>query len=172
MSRMSLFLLAVLFCAAGVGAMRWEAKCVAQGDTQGAARVQAAWMLQEAQRNEATAHDNIIKFRNAERTANEVAHRDAERQARDAAAAVAVRSLRNEVARLSARADPYPAGAAGLAACAREAATARELFDEGVTAYAELAAKADGLSDQVIGLQAWVASVCPATGNSIAGGGL
>ena len=74
-----------------------------------------------------------------------------------------MRGLRAEVARLNSRPDPYPPGDAGLAACAGEARTARELFGESSSAYQELAAEADGLRDQVTGLQDFARTVCRAT---------
>lgn len=153
----------VLICAAILGVKAWESRLISKGDARGAARVQHAWDTQERDRNEATARDNAAKFRNAERTAHEDAQREAARRARDAAAAAAVRSLRAEVARLNQRPDPYPAGDAGLAACAGEARTARELFSESAAAYSELAATADGLRDQVTGLQDFARTVCRAT---------
>ncbi|KRC20182.1 hypothetical protein ASE28_28235 [Acidovorax sp. Root219] len=151
-----LILIAVAICAAIFGVKTWEGHLIAKGDAQGASRVQAAWDRQEAERTTATAADNVAKFRNAERVTHETAQRETERQARDAAAATAVRGLRDQVARLNARPDPYPAGDAGLAACAVEATTARELFGESAGAYAQLAAEADGLRDQVVGLQDFV----------------
>ncbi|MDZ7862437.1 hypothetical protein [Acidovorax sp.] len=157
-----LILIAVLICAAIFGVKTWEGHLIAKGDAQGASRVQAAWDRQEAERSAATAADNVAKFRAAERTAHETAQRETERQARDAVAAAAVRSLRDQVAQLNARPNPYPAGDAGLAACAVEATTARELFSESAGAYQELAAEADQLRDQVIGLQAFVADVIQA----------
>ncbi len=161
-----LIALAVLVCAAIYGVKRWEGRLIARGDAQGASRVQAAWDRQEAGRSEATARDNATRFRNAERIAHEDAERTAARAAHDAAAAAAVRSLRAEIARLGARPDPYPAGDAGLAACAREAATARELLGEGSGRYLAVAAAADGLRDQVVGLQAFVHGVCHAPAGS------
>ena len=152
----------VLVCAAIVGVKAWESDLVTKGDVRGSARVQAAWDAQEHARNDATARDNVTKFRNAERTAHEDAKREAARRARDAAATTAVRELRAEIARLNARPDPYPAGDAGLAACAGEAATARELLGESSGAYQELAAEADQLRDQVIGLQQFARDVCRA----------
>ncbi|CAN7435855.1 hypothetical protein LJR118_002856 [Acidovorax sp. LjRoot118] len=154
-----LILIAVAICAAIFGVKTWEGHLLAKGDAQGASRIQAAWDRQEAERTTATADDNVAKFRNAERTAYATAQRETARQARDAAAAAAVRSLRDQVAQLNARPNPYPAGDAGLAACAREATTARELLGESAGAYRDLAAEADQLRDQVIGLQAYVADV-------------
>ena len=153
----------VLICAAILGVKAWESRLISKGDARGAARVQHAWDTQERDRNEATARDNAAKFRNAERTAHEDAQREAARRARDAAAATAVRGLRAEVARLNSRPDPYAPGDAGLAACAGEARTARELFSESAAAYSELAATADGLRDQVTGLQDFARTVCRAT---------
>ena len=163
---------ALVIAAAILGAIAgvklWESHLIAKGGAQGAARVQAAWDAQEDARSQATARDNAIKFRNLERTAHEDAKREAARAARDAAAAAAVRGLRAEIARLNARPDPYQAGDAGLAACAGEAATARELLGESSGAYQELAAEADGLRDQVIGLQQFARDVCRAgTGGAI-----
>ena len=145
------------------GLKLWESHLIAKGDAQGAARVQTAWDRQERERGEATARDNAIKFRNAERTAHEDAKREAARRTRDAAAAATVRGLRAEIARLNSRPDPYPPGDAGVAACAGEARTARELFGESSSAYQELAAEADGLRDQVTGLQDFARTVCRAT---------
>ena len=149
-------------CALFLGVRAWQSHLLAQGDARGAARVQAAWDAQEAQRNAATAREDAIRFRNAERIADEDATREAARHARDAAAAATVRGLRAEVARLNARAHPYPPGDAGLAACAGEAAAARELFGDSSGAYQELAAQADGLRDQVSGLQDFALRVCRA----------
>ena len=159
----------LLICAAIVGVKAWESHLIAKGDARGAARVQADWDTQENARNAATARDNATKFRNAERTAHEDAKREAARRARDAAAVAAVRSLHTEIARLNSRPDPYPAGDAGLVACAGEARTARELFGESAGAYQELAAEADGLRDQVTGLQSFARHVCGAgkTGGTV-----
>ena len=164
-----LIAMGVLICAAIVGVKAWESHLVTKGDVRGSARVQAAWDAQEHARNDATASDNVTKFRNAERTAHEDAKREAARRARDADALAAVRSLHTEIARLNSRPDPYPAGDAGLVACAGEARTARELFGESAGAYQELAAEADGLRDQVTGLQSFARHVCGAgkTGGTV-----
>jgi len=160
--RIRLIASALLLAAALWGVLAWRSHLVAQGDAQGAARVQAAWDAQESARNAATARDNATKFRNAERITYEDTKREAARRARAAAATAAVRSLRAEIARLNSRPDPYPAGDAGLAACAGEARTARELFGESSGAYQELAAEADGIRDQVTGLQDFAHTVCRA----------
>ena len=148
--------------AAIVGVKFWQSHLISQGDAQGAARVQAVWDAQENARNAATARDNATRFRNLERTAHEDAKREAARRVRAAAAADAVRGLRDEIARQGSRPHPYPAGDAGLAACAGEAATARELLGESAGAYQELAGAADELRDQVVGLQDFAARVCRA----------
>jgi hypothetical protein len=153
-------LAAVLTLAAVLGLRAWNAHLVAQGDARGAARVQAAWDAQEHARREAAARDDAARFRNAERTAHEDAQREAARRARDAGAAAAVRGLRGDIARLASR--PDAAGDAGFAACAGEAATARQLLGESAGAYQELAAEADGLRDQVTGLQDFARRVCRA----------
>ena len=157
-----LIVVGVLICAAILGVKAWESRLISKGDARGAAREQAAWDAQENARNAATARDNAARFRNAERLAHEDAQREAARRARDAAAAAAVRGLRAEVARLNSRPDPYAPGDAGLAACAGEARAARELFSESAAAYSELAATADGLSGQVVGLQDFARTVCGA----------
>lgn len=157
-----LIVVGVLICAAIWGVKAWESRLISKGDARGAARVQAAWDAQENARNAATARDNAARFRNAERLAHEDAQREAARRARDAAAAAAVRGLRAEVARLNSRPDPYAPGDAGVAACAGEARAARELFSESAAAYSELAATADGLSGQVVGLQDFARTVCGA----------
>jgi hypothetical protein len=161
--------IAVAIAAAIAGVKFWQSHLVSMGDAQGAARVQHAWDTQTNERNAATARDNATKFRNAERSAHEDAQREALRRTRDAAAAAVVRGLHTEIARLNSRPDPYPAGDAGLVACAREARAARELFGESSGAYQELAAAADGLRDQVTGLQGFARSVCGAgkTGGTV-----
>ena len=154
--------LVLLLCAAIWGVKAWEARLIARGDAQGAKRVQAAWDADERQRSLVTAGSNTLRQRNAEKVADEQAHKEAARLAAAASAAAALRSLRAEIARLNARTDPYPAGDAGLAACAVEATTGRELFGESAQAYVELAAEADQLSDQVAGLQRFALDVCHA----------
>ncbi len=140
----------------------YQEHLIAQGDAQGAARVQKAWDEQESLRNQVTAAGNTLRQRNAEKVAHEQTQREAVSQAAAASATASLRSLRAELARLKARTHPYPSGNAGLAACAGEAATARELFGESAGAYVELAAEADQLRDQVAGLQQFAASVCRA----------
>jgi len=154
--------LALLICVAIWGIKAWEARLIARGDAQGAQRVQAAWDAQERQRSLVTAGSNTLRQRNAEKVAHDQAKKEAASKAAASAAAADLRSLRAEIARLNARPNPYPAGDAGLAACAGEATTGRELFGESAQAYVELAAEADQLADQVAGLQHFAYSVCHA----------
>lgn len=154
--------LVLLLCAAIWGVKAWETRLIARGDAQGAARVQTAWDAEERHRSLVTAGANTLRQRNAEKVAYEQAHKEAARQAAAASATAALRSLRAEIVRLNARTDPYPAGDAGLAACAVEATTGRELFGESAQAYVELAAEADQLSNQVAGLQRFALDVCHA----------
>ena len=135
---------------------------IAQGDAQGAGRVQQAWNAQEHLRSQVTAAGNTLRQRHAEKVVHEQTQREAASQAAANSAAASLRSLRAELARLKARSNPYPNGDAGLAACAGEAATAREVFGESAEAYVELAAEADQLRDQVAGLQQFVTRVCHA----------
>lgn len=155
-------LLALTIAAALVGAKVWQDRLIAKGDAQGAARVQAAWDAQELLRSQVTAGTNTLRQRNAEKVANEQAQKDAQRQAAAAHAADALRSLRAELARFKSRANRYPAGDAGIAACSGEATTARELLGESSGAYQLLAAEADELRDQVAGLQRFARDVCHA----------
>ena len=159
---MRLLAIAVAIAAAIAGVNFWQSHLVNKGDAQGAARVQGTWDAQESARNAATARDNATKFRNAERTAHEDAQRETARKTHAAAAATAVRSLHADIARLNNRPHHFPATDAGLAACAGEAATARELFSDSSGAYQELAAEADSLRDQVTGLQDFAHAVCRA----------
>lgn len=135
---------------------------IAQGEAQGAALVQKAWDEQERLRNQVTAAGNTLRQRNAEKVAHEQTQRETASQVAAASAAASLRSLRAELARLKARPHPYPSGDTGLAVCAGEASTARELFGESAEAFVELAAEADQLRDQVAGLQQFAVSVCHA----------
>ncbi len=155
-------LVALVVAAAYWGFGLYQDHLIAQGDAQGAGRVQKAWDDQERLRSQVTAAGNTLRQRNAEKVAHDHTQRAAASQAAADSAAASLRSLRAELARLKSRANPYPTGDAGLAACAGEAATARELFGESAEAYVDLAAEADQLRDQVAGLQQFAASVCHA----------
>lgn len=101
--------------------------------------------------------DAIIKQRNAERIADEQATRDAEVARQLAAAQLAARGLRDEIAKLNSRPLPQDPRAAAFA---REASTARSALEQCGERYTAVDGAAKSLGSQVIGLQAWVASVC------------
>lgn len=117
----------------------------------------AAERLLEAGR--AARSDELIRSRNAERTAHEQAQREKATLARAAAAERAVRELRDEVAALNARPVPEDPGAAALAG---EARTARDLLGRCADAYRRVDGRAQALGDQVTGLQDFVATSCRA----------
>lgn len=96
------------------------------------------------------------RAKETQRILEESAVREAALRARAAGAERAVVSLRDEIARLNGRPAPANAEAAGHA---HEARVARELLGACSKEYGSLAAEADGLRDQVIGLQDWVGHV-------------
>lgn len=165
---LKLLLGAVALAALVWGVNAYQGHLIAKGDTQGASRVQAAWDTDTYQRNLATGQANAVRQRAAEKVADEQAQRQAKTAAAIATARVTERGLRAEIKRLNTRPKPFAADESGLAACTREAATARELLGACSYRYAVLAADADGLRDQVLGLQQWHIDVCtvPAAGAS------
>ena len=90
------------------------------------------------------------------RVVDELAQREAVSRARAVAAERTVNGLRDEVARLNARPAPANPEAAGYA---HEASAARDVLGNCAKEYSSLAAEADGLRDQVAGLQDWVSHV-------------
>lgn len=161
MKEIQIIVLVVVVLASVFGVGAWRKSLIAQGDKAGAARVQAAWDAAEARRNAVTAQDNVTRFRNAERTSDADKTRETVRARNAVAVDAATASLRAEANRLNQRRpDSDAAGDARLAACTREATTARELLGESATAYSGLAQEADGLRDQVVGLQDFAHSVC------------
>jgi hypothetical protein len=100
----------------------------------------------------------MAKQKEAERIAGEDAARHDATVVRAAAAERAARSLRDEVARLNGRPAPEDPRAAAFA---REAAVARELLGSCSDRYQRVAAEADQLRDQVIGLIDFATAVCP-----------
>ena len=96
------------------------------------------------------------RAKEAQRILEEQGFREAALRARAASAERAVVSLRDEIARLNGRAVPADPVAAGFA---HEARVARELLGSCTKEYQGLAAEADGLRDQVTGLQQWVSRV-------------
>lgn len=160
-----------LLGAASLAALVWgvhsyQGYLIAKGDAQGAARVQQAWNADTYQRNLATGQANAVRQRAAEKVADEQAQRQATTEKRFALAAATERSLRAEIKRLNSRPKPFTVDDTGLAACTREATTARELLGTCSYRYTVLAADADRLRDQVLGLQQWHSRVCtvPAAG--------
>ena len=102
-----------------------------------------------------------------ERIAHETAQREAQLRSAVASADARVRSLHTTIAQLNANAAALadvPGTSAGACAApgSDAAATARELLGESSGAYQELAAEADQLRDQVIGLQQFARDVCRA----------
>jgi ATPase subunit of ABC transporter with duplicated ATPase domains len=91
-----------------------------------------------------------------ERITEDAYKKQQELAARVAATSASVISLRDTIARLNAR--PAPSGP-GAAAFAGEARTARELLGSCSAEYRSLAQDADGLRDQVIGLQQYITSI-------------
>lgn len=137
----------------------------------GEGRVQGQWDKAKAADAAATLQaerrrnlDLMAKVRNTERIADEDARRAAERQRRDAAARTELVRLQRTIDSLRQRQLPEPGDTAGIAALAREGATARELLGRCSGRYADVAAAADGLRDQVTGLQTYVKDVCRAPG--------
>lgn len=131
----------------------WEARDwrQAQQDRAAAERLLAA--------ERAARSDELIRSRNAERTAHEQAKREKATLARAAAAERAVGQLRDEIAALNARPVPEDPRAAALAV---EASTARNLLGRCADAYRRVDGRAQALGDQVTGLQDWVQTVCKA----------
>lgn len=149
-TRVATILLAVAgFSAAG----GWEARDWTQAKKD---REQAA---QQLANERAARTDELIRFKNAERTANEQAKRERTTLARIAAAERAAAGLRNEIERLNAR--PVPESAES-AAIALEARTARDLLGRCGEAYRRVDGRAQALGDQVTGLQDFVATSCKA----------
>lgn len=131
----------------------WEARDwrQAQQDRAAAERLLAA--------ERAARSDELIRSRNAERTAHEQAQREKATLARAAAAERAVGQLRDEIAALNARPVPEDPRAAALAV---EASTARDLLGRCADAYRRVDGRAQALGDQVTGLQDWAQTVCKA----------
>lgn len=135
----------------------------------GEANVQTRWDAQKAvDQDERLAlerernADQLLRFKNAERNSDEQVRRDALRATRDSAAVAERDGLLATIAALSGRELPQTCDAACVAAFAREAATARELLGRCATRHQAVAAGADELRDQVIGLQADALTVCRA----------
>lgn len=137
------------------------------GRGDGQASVQSQWDAQklidttESDRlaREASA-EQLSKFRNSERVSDEQASRDALRAQRFGSVADERDSLRNTLEAINQRDLSTTPTDAGAAACAGEAATARELFGSCAEVYISVAQQAEGLRDQVTGLLDFTQSVC------------
>lgn len=135
----------------------------------GEARVQAKWdkqkkndadlALQLAQR---AAADQAIRYRNAERTADEDHRREQARLERLASVQRTVAGLRGAIAKLDA--DDLSAAAADprVAAVARRAIAARRLLERCAERYTSLAGRAERIRDQAAGLRDFALNVCRA----------
>lgn len=142
---------AALLAAAGGGYVLWQRAEARLAQYQ-------AEVAQAAQQAEARARVRERQMqRKSEEVARDAAKREKELGDRLAAADAAVGGLRDEVSALNARAIPSDPGAAAFAG---EARAARELLGACAARYRGVAAEAQGLSDQVTGLQQFVAGVC------------
>lgn len=133
------------------------------GHKAGASGVQDKWNAERTQIAQANAkaerearEEETRRGKEARRVIEESAVREAALRARAVGAERSVVSLRDEIARLNARPAPEDPIAAGFA---HEARVARELLGSCSKEYRVLAEEADGLRDQVIGLQDWVSHV-------------
>ena len=165
---MKLLLIGALVASIAGGAAAIRSHYVNQGDAQGAARVQAAWDKQKlvddaaalVRLQQANA-DQLTKFRNAERITDEQTNRAQIRARRTAALGNAVDGLLHTIDTLNGRSLPAAASNAATAGLAQDATTARELLGSCAAAHRDLAKEADGLRDQVMGLQDYALHVCP-----------
>lgn len=147
-----------LVLAAAFAGGRWLEHHVEQrGFAAGYAKAQA----EQAQRDLQQANENArllaLQSRNKERIDEEAQKREAARVSRVADLVRSNRSLHATIAELNARPAPADPGAAGFA---HEAAVARTLLGECQDRRGEVAGAAEGLRDQVIGLQDYVRDVC------------
>ena len=175
----------VLVMGALFGVKVWQTHLIAKGDAQGAARIQTRWNTAEDKRQgdekeaaarlekeraEAESKARIadqIKQQTAERIAREQNEREASLRASLDRAGARNRSLLDTInelnlhARARAAADVSSSSPdASAATLADEATTARSVLGQCSQRYTTVAADADGLRLQVIGLQAYVADVC------------
>lgn len=158
MSWIKALIAAALLAAAAFGVAQLRAHWVAAGEQ----RVQARWdqatalaAQQAASAAQAQSREDLARFRNSERNANEQDRLERGRNDRLAAAGAESDRLRVALAERDAAASGVPqTGDPGAAAFAREASTARELFGRCQARYLAVAASAEELRDQVTGLQA------------------
>lgn len=175
MSTTSRFLIVVVvLLGVFMGIKTWNAHLIAQGDAQGAQRVQTLWDTAEARRKadekeaalramaqqaQAQAHvraQEQAKQQEAERIAREQAQREQQLQGALAAATARNRSLHTTIAQLNANAAAAMSSAAAPTRCSTEldaATTARNALGACSSRYTDLAGVADRLAVQVTGLQ-------------------
>lgn len=159
----------------------WNARQVARGDAQGAARVRAEWDAADARRQaeaeraraaalqeradaeRAAREEDQRKQAQAERIAHETAQREAGLRADLARLQSRQRELLDAIARRDAAAaaggDLSGAAAHPRAAAGADDATARQLLGVCGRRYSELGADAERLRLQVIGLQDYARAV-------------
>jgi hypothetical protein len=145
---------AALACSLALSGWLYVGKAMVESEFAGY-RAEVAEAARKAE-SRARARERAMQ-KETERIAREQADKQEALVARAADADRAVAGLRDEVVRLNSR--PAPAAADALA-FAGEARTARELLGACAARYRGVAAAADGLRDQVSGLQDFVASVC------------
>lgn len=164
---MRLLLIGGLVAAIAAAALAVRSHFVSQGDAQGADRVQKAWDAQKLVDQAETLRlvqqanaDQLVKFRNSERNANEQATRQAATARRAAATAAADGRMQLAIETLNQRDRAAAEGDTGATAFVVKATVARELLGSCTAAYREVAAEADGLRDQVVGLLYDATHVC------------
>ena len=175
----------VLIIGALFGLTAWESHLIAKGDERGADRIQTRWNTAEAKRQadekeaaarlekeraEAESKARIadqVKQQTAERIAREQNEREASLRASLDRAGARNRGLLDTIKELNLRALARAAADvsssspdASASAIADEATTARSVLGQCSQRYTAVAADADGLRLQVIGLQAFVTDVC------------
>lgn len=164
----------VLLLGAVLGIKAWNAHLIAQGDAQGAQRVQSLWdtaetrrkadekeaalhaMAQQAQAESQARAQEQAKQQEAERIAREQAQREQALQGALAAATDRNRSLHTTISQLNANAAAAMSGTTTPTSCSAElnaATTARNALGACSSRYTAVAGVADQLAIQVTGLQ-------------------
>ena len=175
-------LYAALISALVAGLDAWRQRLITKGQEQGAARVHAEWQAADNQRLQrekaaqaqaATARlaaeqearrNEQARQHQAERIAHETAQREESLRTALTRADAHNRGLLNTIAQLNKRTAasgidlPGAAAPAAATACISEAATARQLLGQCSERYGAVAADAEQLRIQVIGLQDWISA--------------
>jgi len=167
MTWLRFIVIASLVAAIGVGLQALRSHLIGIGEAIGEERVQGRWDKQklidsaETQRlARERAAEQAERDHNAQRNANEQAQREEAARRRIAAGNAVAERLRRTIDALNQRDLSAAGGDPRSAALAAEAAAARQLFGSCSERYRGLAADADILRDQVIGLQADAMFVC------------